>query len=162
VEELPYLRLLLRNAPVTAFEDLVRAAEGQGLSATDVEHRREAMLLALQIREVLAERRRREQELSALNETASDLTATRDIDAVLRAIVRRGRQLLDSDTCYLTMIDPERGETYMRVTDGLRGVVPGPLSGWAAHIYHASVVRGPPRMGRSCVTRRSLSRTRGS
>ncbi len=38
----------------------------------------------------------------------------------------------------------------------------GPLSGWAAHIYHASVVRGPPRRGRSCATRCSLSRTRGS
>jgi DNA-binding PucR family transcriptional regulator len=119
MNEVPLLRLLLDDAPVGAFEEFRSAAERAGRDRVDVERRREAVLLALQVRDVLAERRRREQELSALNETASDLTATRDIDAVLRAIVRRGRQLLDSDACYLTLIDEDRGDTYMRVTDGI-------------------------------------------
>jgi GAF domain-containing protein len=42
----------------------------------------------------------------------------RDLDAVLAAIVRRARQLLGTDVAYMTLNDPERGDTFMRVTDG--------------------------------------------
>ena len=41
-----------------------------------------------------------------------------DLDAVLQAIVRRARQLLGTDVAYLTLTTTERGDTYMRVTDG--------------------------------------------
>ena len=40
------------------------------------------------------------------------------MDSVLTAIVRRARQLLGTDVSYLTLNDPARGDTYMRVTDG--------------------------------------------
>src|SRR6185437_6690113 len=61
---------------------------------------------------------RREEELSALYDTAGDLAGLRDLDAVLRAIVHRARTLLGADVSYLTLDDPDRGDTYMRITDG--------------------------------------------
>jgi DNA-binding PucR family transcriptional regulator len=36
----------------------------------------------------------------------------------LQAIVRRGRQLLRADTAYLMLVDEDRHDTYMRVTEG--------------------------------------------
>src|SRR5690606_12196625 len=61
---------------------------------------------------------RRERELTALFDTARDLAALRDLDATLNAIVRRARALLGTDVAYMTLLDPQRGDTYMRVTDG--------------------------------------------
>ncbi|TWP48168.1 GAF domain-containing protein [Lentzea tibetensis] len=60
--------------------------------------------------------RRREAELAALFETASELAGMRDPEAVLHSIVRRARSLLNADVAYLTMNDPDG--TYMRMTDG--------------------------------------------
>ena len=62
--------------------------------------------------------RSREAELSALYETASDLTAIRDVDTILAAIVRRARQLLHCDMTYLSLNDEGDGASYMKVTDG--------------------------------------------
>ncbi|MDQ3539478.1 MAG: GAF domain-containing protein, partial [Chloroflexota bacterium] len=45
----------------------------------------------------------------------------RDEQGVLRAIVRRGRQLLSADAAYLMLVDEDRGDTYMRVTEGTTG-----------------------------------------
>ncbi|MFD0891475.1 GAF domain-containing protein, partial [Streptosporangium algeriense] len=67
---------------------------------------------------LLRRRARREAELSALFDTAGDLAGLRDLDAVLEAIVRRARQLLGADAAYMTLHDPDRGDTWMRVTDG--------------------------------------------
>ena len=53
--------------------------------------------------------RSREAELSALYETASDLTAIRDVDTILAAIVRRARQLLHCDMTYLSLNDEATG-----------------------------------------------------
>src|SRR4029450_1093649 len=50
--------------------------------------------------------------------TPADLAGLRDLDAVLRAIVHRARTLLGADVSYLTLNDAERGDTYMRITDG--------------------------------------------
>jgi DNA-binding PucR family transcriptional regulator len=61
---------------------------------------------------------RRERELTALYDTARDLAALRDLDGTLRAIVRRARALLGTDVTYLTLVDEQRGDTEMRVTDG--------------------------------------------
>ncbi|HEV7146923.1 MAG TPA: GAF domain-containing protein, partial [Pedococcus sp.] len=62
--------------------------------------------------------RQREAELSALYETANDLTAIRDVDAILSAIVRRARSLLHADMTYLSLNDEADGASYMKVTDG--------------------------------------------
>ncbi|GAA1249301.1 GAF domain-containing protein [Prauserella halophila] len=68
--------------------------------------------------DLLEEYQRRTRELAALFDTAGDLSSIRDVDEVLAAIVRRSRQLLASDTAYLMLIDRERSDTFMRVSDG--------------------------------------------
>ena len=72
----------------------------------------------MRIHEQMERQRSREAELSALYETARDLTAIRDLDAILAAIVRRARQLLHADMTYLSLNDEQEGASYMKVTDG--------------------------------------------
>jgi len=119
VDEYPFLQRLLAEAPVEAFEEPLRDARERGLDGDRLEALREATVLAMQLRSVLQERRHRELELAALYETAGDLISIRHVERVLKAIARRARQLLDADTAYLTLIDEESGDTYMRVTDGM-------------------------------------------
>src|SRR5664279_2307486 len=67
---------------------------------------------------LLEDYRRRTMELSALYETAGDLSSLRDVDDVLSAIVRRSRQLLTSDMAYLMLNDEAQHDTFMRVSEG--------------------------------------------
>lgn len=113
-----FLQLLTRDAAAVEFEGPLLAARARGEPPEVIEELEEGKHLALQVREMLASRRRREGQLTALFETASDLARLSDLDSVLNAIVRRARQLLGTDIAYLTMNDPARGDTYMRVTDG--------------------------------------------
>ena len=113
-----FFELLLADAPAIEFErPLVRARAG-GAGGAELSELERVKALALAVREAFAARRRRETELTALFDTASDLAALRGVDSVLTAIVRRARQLLGTDTSYLTLNDDARGHTYMRVTDG--------------------------------------------
>jgi PucR C-terminal helix-turn-helix domain/GAF domain/GGDEF-like domain len=113
-----FFELLLADAAAIEFErPLVRARAG-GADAGELAELERTKTLALAVREAFAARRRRESELTALFDTASDLAALRGVDLVLLAIVRRARQLLGTDTSYLTLNDDARGHTYMRVTDG--------------------------------------------
>ncbi|HUG86318.1 MAG TPA: GAF domain-containing protein [Euzebya sp.] len=114
-----FLQLLIEEAPPEAFEAQVKAARDDGLPPAALDAVREAAVVALQVRAVLRERRRREVELAALYETAGDLIAIRDVQRVLQAIVGRARRLLDADTAYITLIDREAQEICMRVTDGM-------------------------------------------
>jgi GAF domain-containing protein len=93
-------------------------ARAAGADPGTLAEREDVRLLALQVRAAFAARRRRESELSALFDTASDLATLRGVDSVLTAIVRRARQLLGTDVSYLTLNDDAHGDTYMRVTDG--------------------------------------------
>ena len=77
-----------------------------------------ARAAALRVRAAIDGHRRREAELAALVDTARDLASLADPGGVLDAIVRRARTLLGTDVAYLTMADPERGDTYMRATAG--------------------------------------------
>ncbi|MFF4710766.1 helix-turn-helix domain-containing protein [Streptomyces eurythermus] len=116
--EAPYLDLLARDASVEAFEQPVLRARAAAEPACRIAALEEARQLALRVRAELEGRRRREAELSALFETAHDLAGLRDVDAVLQAIVQRARSLLGTDVAYLSLNDPARGDTYMRVTEG--------------------------------------------
>ncbi|MGV9289184.1 helix-turn-helix domain-containing protein [Streptomyces sp. NPDC003719] len=116
--ETPFLELLARGASADAYEQPVLLARADGGPAEWVTALERAKLLALRVRSELEGRRRREAELSALFETAHDLAGLRDLDAVLRAIVQRARSLLGTDVAYLSLNDPARGDTYMRVTEG--------------------------------------------
>jgi DNA-binding PucR family transcriptional regulator len=116
--ELEYLDLLAREAALIEFERPVLAARTAGASGDRLDELEQAKLSALKVRALLERRRRREEELSALYDTAGDLAGLRDVDAVLRAIVHRVRTLLNVDVSYMTLNDAERGDTYMRITDG--------------------------------------------
>ena len=116
--ETPFLDLLARGASADAYEQPVLLARADGRPAEAIAGLEHAKVLALRVRSELEGRRRREAELSALFETAHDLAGLRDLDAVLRAIVQRARSLLGTDIAYLSLNDPARGDTYMRVTEG--------------------------------------------
>ena len=113
-----FLDLLYDQAPRSAFDDLVAEAERSGLDDAAAARLRHEYDVALRLREMVARQRAREAELSALYDTASDLTAIRDVDAILAAIVRRARQLLNADMTYLSLNDEAEGASYMKVTDG--------------------------------------------
>lgn len=113
-----FLELLAREAAAVEFEGPLLAARAAGASPEQLAELERAKTVALRVRALLEHRRRREIELSGLYDTASDLAGLRDVDAVLRAIVRRARNLLGTDVAYMTLNDEERGDTYMRVTDG--------------------------------------------
>ncbi|WP_329289329.1 helix-turn-helix domain-containing protein [Streptomyces pseudovenezuelae] len=116
--EAPFLDLLARGASTDAYEQPVLIARAEGQPPERLAALEEAKAVALRVRSELEGRRRREAELSALFETAHDLAGLRDLDAVLRAIVQRARSLLGTDVAYLSLHDPVRGDTYMRVTEG--------------------------------------------
>ena len=105
------LRLLAQGAPAAELEAVAHDGEGADTIA-------EARELALRVRAAFDSRRRREAELTGLVETARDLAALRDPSGILEAIVRRARALLGTDVSYLTLFDPDAGDTYMRATDG--------------------------------------------
>ncbi|WP_433292142.1 helix-turn-helix domain-containing protein [Actinoplanes sp. CA-030573] len=113
-----YLDLLAREAAAVEFERPSLAARQAGASPAELAELEEIKVAALRVRQLLERRRRREEELSALYDTAGDLAGLRDVDAVLRAIVHRARTLLAADVSYMTLNDTERGDTYMRITDG--------------------------------------------
>ncbi|WP_455358783.1 helix-turn-helix domain-containing protein [Streptomyces sp. SYSU K21746] len=112
------LDLLARGAPAEDFARPAATARDLGAPAGELADIAEATGVALRIRRTLSQHRRREAELTALFDTASDLAALRDLDAVLRAIVHRAKLLLGTDVTYLSLNDEAAGDTYMRVTDG--------------------------------------------
>ena len=116
---LALLELLIREASPVEFEAPVLAARSRGEDPEVIAELERARTLALQVRGILEQRRRRQAELSALYETANDLAALREVDAVLQAIVHRAKVLLASDVAYLSLNDDTVGDTYMRVVDGI-------------------------------------------
>ncbi|WP_428936424.1 helix-turn-helix domain-containing protein [Streptomyces sp. ACT015] len=112
------LELLATGAPAEDLGTVAAQARRDGAGPEDLAEIDRAVDAALRVQSTLRQHRRREAELTALFDTAGDLAALRDLDAVLRAIVRRARQLLGTDTAYLTLPDEEAGDTFMRVTDG--------------------------------------------
>ena len=110
---LELLRLLAQDAPAERIEEQAAA-----LAAADPRAGPLARELALRVRAGIDAHQRREAELAALVETARDLASRSDPGGVLDAIVRRARTLLGTDVAYLTLADPERGDTFMRATAG--------------------------------------------
>ncbi|MGW5864689.1 helix-turn-helix domain-containing protein [Streptomyces sp. NPDC055239] len=112
------LDLLADDAPAEQFARPAAAARAAGAGGAELTAIDEATQTALRVRRTLNQHQRREAELTALFDTAGDLAALRDLDAVLRAIVHRAKLLLRTDVAYLSLNDPAAGDTYMRVTDG--------------------------------------------
>ncbi|MGW6918653.1 helix-turn-helix domain-containing protein [Kitasatospora sp. NPDC054939] len=112
------LDLLASGAATEDFTEVLAEARRRGAPAAVLGEIEDATWQALRVHRTLRQHRRREAELTALFDTAGDLAASRDLDTVLQAIVRRARLLLGTDTAYLTLPDEAAGDTYMRVTDG--------------------------------------------
>lgn len=112
-----FLALLYGGASEAELDRALRR-QSEGASVEDRARLEEEHYLALRLHDRMSEHRRREAELTALYETAHDLIAIRDVDAILAAIVRRARQLLGADMAYLSLNDEDEGASYMKVTDG--------------------------------------------
>jgi GAF domain-containing protein len=113
------LHLLDANKPASAFEKL--AAEiRQGVAVGELPRSMiDDVEIAFRLHDNFENKQKREKELSALYETARDLSALRNTDQVLQAIVQRARQLVGSDIAYLSAADPERNDFYVRATEGV-------------------------------------------
>ncbi len=112
------LSLLRRNAPVDEFTALLGGIKELANAGAPRETLAQSVEAGLALRERLVQQEQRERGLVAVIETARDLTALRDIELVLQAIVRRARQLIGCTVAYLANYVPERNEFYMRATDG--------------------------------------------
>ncbi|MGW3042546.1 helix-turn-helix domain-containing protein [Kitasatospora sp. NPDC001159] len=112
------LDLLASGAATEDFAEVLADARRRGAPSAVLAEIDGATWQALRVHRTLRQHRRRETELTALFDTAGDLAASRELDTVLQAIVRRARMLLGTDTAYLTLPDEAAGDTYMRVTDG--------------------------------------------
>jgi len=113
-----FVELLYDGAPREAFDKTLAELSSGLKPGTELDELRNEHATALRLREDMKRQRQREAELSALYDTANDLTGIRDVDAILTAIVRRARQLLHADMTYLSLNDEAEGASYMRVTDG--------------------------------------------
>ena len=111
--EARFLEMLLAGASREELDAVVEGSDDPGAAELRDQH-----ATALRIHEQMARLRSREAELSALYETARDLSAIRDLDQVLAAIVRRARTLLHADMTYLSLNDAADGASFMKVTDG--------------------------------------------
>ncbi|MEV0388206.1 helix-turn-helix domain-containing protein [Nonomuraea sp. NPDC050643] len=113
-----FLDLLAREATPVEFEEPVVSARAAGAAPETLAQLEAAKLAALRVSAGMRRQAGREAELTALFDLAGDLAALHDLDAILEAIVRRARRLLNADIAYVTLNDDERGETRMRMTDG--------------------------------------------
>ncbi|MYZ42378.1 helix-turn-helix domain-containing protein [Schauerella aestuarii] len=112
------LDLLSREATLDDYADLLARMTAQAASSAGRDQVREHVRLALAIRERIELHQQKERGLLAVIDSAQDLTALRDVDRVLAAIVHRARQLVASDVGYLSIYDAAEGDFYVRATDG--------------------------------------------
>jgi len=100
------ISLLLEELPLEAFEaalrELAERARSGGLNDEQVTER---LVTARTLRRLLDRYKSRAYELSALFDTAGDLSSMRDLEMVLQAIARRARHLLGTDVAYLMLLD---------------------------------------------------------
>lgn len=112
------LVLLAREARTEEFERVVRAAREAGADEADLARLERAKDLSLSIRALFARRQQREAGLSALVDTARDLTLPYNLDTLLKVITRRARLLLGLDMSWVTFHSFEAGRSIVRAADG--------------------------------------------
>lgn len=113
------LDLLDGNAPLSSFEKLTADARNVAWGEELADAIGDAIAITMRLRDNFELKRKREIELSALYATARDLSALRDTDQILQAIVQRARQLVGSDIAYLSAADEEHGDFFVRTTEGV-------------------------------------------
>ncbi len=118
VSALAVLELLAREAPAAAYDELAATARTSGVTGTELTEVNKVLELGAAVRAQLGRRQQREAGLSALVDTARDLTLPYDLDDLLKVITRRARLLLNLDMAYISFHDEEDGDSYVRTADG--------------------------------------------
>ncbi|CAL9462342.1 hypothetical protein SUDANB95_02648 [Actinosynnema sp. ALI-1.44] len=114
-----FLELLLASdTEVGDFDEPLARARAAGASPERLAELERERALALRVREILIGHRRHQAELQLLNDTAHDLAALHDLDAILQAISDRARRLLDCDLAYISLSDTDRGDSYIKAASG--------------------------------------------
>ncbi|MFF4171078.1 helix-turn-helix domain-containing protein [Streptomyces sp. NPDC001744] len=116
---LTVLELLAGQAPPARFDALLDGARRDGLDDDGLDRLERAVALAGRVHAERAHAARREAGLTALADTARDLTLSYDLDGLLRVITRRARRLLGLDLAYITLSGPH-GASYVHTTEGTR------------------------------------------
>jgi GAF domain-containing protein len=111
------LDLLAREAPAEHFQELVRQAAEEGASEADLAGIVAAKNRSLEVRQLFARRQQREAGLSALVDTARDLTQRYNLDSLLAVITRRARLLMGLDMSWVSL-PGEDGASLVRAADG--------------------------------------------
>ncbi|MGW0395256.1 helix-turn-helix domain-containing protein [Streptomyces sp. NPDC003042] len=114
---LAVLELLAAKAPRSRYDALLDEARRAGADAARLAELTRAVELAHSLRASASRREQREAALTALVDTAHDLTSPYDIDGLLRLITRRARRLLRFDMAWLSLSRPD-GSAYVRTTEG--------------------------------------------
>lgn len=114
---LAVLELLAGEAPQSAYDALLDEAHGAGTDPDRLAGLTRAVALARSVRASASRRKQREAALTALVDTAHDLTSPYDIDGLLRLITRRARRLLGFDMAWLSLSRPD-GSAYVRTSEG--------------------------------------------
>ncbi|MFF4365490.1 helix-turn-helix domain-containing protein [Streptomyces sp. NPDC001594] len=114
---LAVLELLAADAPPGRYEELLTDARAAGADAAALDGLSRALELARSVQARASRSRQREAALTALVDTAHDLTSPYDIDGLLRLITRRARRLLGFDMAWLSLSRPD-GTAYVRTSEG--------------------------------------------
>ncbi|MET8293755.1 helix-turn-helix domain-containing protein [Streptomyces sp. NPDC005180] len=114
---LAVLELLAEDAPPAKYEALLTRARTAGADDATLDALTRALELARSVQARAHRSRQREAALTALVDTAHDLTSPYDIDGLLRLITRRARRLLGFDMAWLSLSRPD-GSAYVRTSEG--------------------------------------------
>ncbi|MEV6570306.1 helix-turn-helix domain-containing protein [Streptomyces sp. NPDC051577] len=114
---LAVLELLVAEAPQSAYDALLLEAREAGADSEELARLTRAVDLSHAVRKNARRREQREAALTALVDTAHDLTSPYDIDGLLRLITRRARRLLGFDMAWLSLSRPD-GSAYVRTSEG--------------------------------------------
>ncbi|MFD3518617.1 helix-turn-helix domain-containing protein [Streptomyces sp. NPDC058657] len=115
---LAVLQLLAREAPASAYEEIAASARNADATPAELAAVDKALEHAAVVRAQLGRRQQREASLSALVDTARDLTVPFDLDILLKMITRRARLLLNVDMAYISFYDDSESDGYVRTADG--------------------------------------------
>ncbi|MFI5618086.1 GAF domain-containing protein [Streptomyces sp. NPDC051567] len=114
---LAVLELLAQEAPPGRFDELLHDALRSGADEAELNQLAKAAVMARTVLASAGRSRDREAALTALVDTAHDLTSPYDLDSLLRVIARRARRLLTFDMAYVSLQRPD-GTSYIRTSEG--------------------------------------------
>lgn len=112
------VRLLHQDAPADDFALCLAQAEALNEAHPGRLALVETVRMAMAVRNRLELQQQREHGMLAVIESAQELSSRLELTAVLNAIVRRARKLLDSNVAWLSVHDAVRGEFHVLVADG--------------------------------------------